>query len=406
MNRLTASVSAAVLATGASLVLLAPATAVGAAAPNDVQKVPAADLGPGRPWIRLQDDPGNVGRPPGVQEVSPFADPVGFNGSLHLAIAGGQQAQAAHYFTQQISLSTIAAAELSYDTFVASTTPPGAVGVGPNLQLPMICQGAFTTLSFRPEDNTDAQGHPGVVPDTWQHFASSGSSPWRTSRAVATFPAQSDNPLSDYVAACDAPGDGVIGVIANVGRLGNVNDTLDTYVDNLTVNGTAYDFAVDGLATGRVTLRNTTPGDDCRPGRLCRPGGTRTATGTVTFTDPVNGPEYHAVGTRLVFSAGRALDPRDLKVTADGQPVALTAGPGRTLIGVVDPVPSVNLAPNDTFSTPITVSSTRGRNLTGGGNRGSLTLRAELLAQGYDPLQRTGVEASTTLRRPPIGGRR
>ncbi|MFF0289204.1 hypothetical protein [Streptomyces sp. NPDC005262] len=34
--------------------------------------------------------------------------------------------------------------------------------------------------------------------------------------------------------------------------------TLDTYVDNLTVNGTVYDFGVDGVAAGRITLRNTT----------------------------------------------------------------------------------------------------------------------------------------------------
>ncbi|WP_326629953.1 hypothetical protein OG243_27925 [Streptomyces sp. NBC_01318] len=401
MNRLTASVSAAVVATGASLALLAPA-AVGAAAPNILEQVRAVHLGPNGPWFRLEDDPGNVNIPPGTEEVSPFADPVRFNGSLHLAIGPGQKSQAAHPFPQLTPLSTIASSELSYDTFVRSSTstnPPHAVGVGPNLQLPLLCQGVFTTLSFRPEDNTDAQGHPGVVPDTWQHFASSASSPWRTSQTVATFPAQSDNPLSDYVAACDAPGDGVFGVIANVGRLGAVNLALDTYVDNLTANGTVYDFGVDGLATGLVTLRNTTPGGDCRPGRACRSAGVDhgSATGTVTFTDPADGPEYHAVGVRLVVSDGRALDPRDLKVTANGKSVKLTAGPGRTLVGVVDPVPSVNLAPNGTFSTPITISSNRGQHSTREGNGDSLTLKAELLAQGYDPLQRTGVTAETTL---------
>ncbi|MGW3732773.1 hypothetical protein [Streptomyces sp. NPDC005148] len=397
MNRLTASVSAAAVATGASLALLAPA-AVGAAAPNALEQIRAVHLGPNGPWFRLEDDPGNVNIPPGTEEVSPFADPVRFNGSLHLAIGPGQKSQAAHPFPQLVPLSTIASSELSYDTYVKSTRPPGAIGVGPNLQLPLRCQGVFTTLSFRPEDNTDAQGRPGVVRDTWQHFTSSASSPWRTSQAVATFPAQSDNPLSDYVAACDAPGDGVFGVIANVGRLGDVDDTLDTYVDNLTVNGTVYDFGVDGLATGRITLRDTTPGGDCR---ACRSAGvddgSAAGTGTVTFTDPANGPEYHAVGVRLVFSDGRALDPRDLKVTANGKSVKLTAGPGRTLVGVVDPVPSVNLVPNGTFSTPISISSKRGQHSTREKNGDSLTLQAELLARGYDPLQRTGVTADTTL---------
>ncbi|MET7490758.1 hypothetical protein [Streptomyces sp900116325] len=401
MNRLAASVSAAVVATGASLALLAPA-AVGAAAPNTLEQVRAAHLGLNGPWFRLEDDPGNVNIPPGTEEVSPFADPVRFNGSLHLAVGPGQKSQAAHPFPQMIPLSTLASSELSYDTYVKSTVPPGAVDVGPNLQLPLLCQGVFTTLSFRPEDNTDAQGRPGVVPDIWQHFTSSASSPWRTSQTVATFPAQSDHPLSDYVAACDAPGDGVFGVIANVGRLGNVSDTLDTYLDNLTVNGTVYDFGVDGLATGLIALRDTSPGGDCRPGRTCRSAGADhdSAAGTVTFTDPADGPEYHAVGARLVFSGGRALDPRDLEVTANGKPVQLIAGPGRTLIGVVDPVPSVNLVPNGTFSTPITISSKRGQHATRERNGDSLILTAELLARGYAPLQRTGVvTAGTTLPR-------
>ncbi|MGY4901370.1 hypothetical protein [Streptomyces sp. 900116325] len=97
MNRLAASVSAAVVATGATLALLAPA-AVGAAAPNTLEQVRAVHLGPNGPWFRLEDDPGNVNIPPGTEEVSPFADPVRFNGSLHLAVGPGQKSQAAHPF--------------------------------------------------------------------------------------------------------------------------------------------------------------------------------------------------------------------------------------------------------------------------------------------------------------------
>ncbi|WP_392670876.1 hypothetical protein [Streptomyces sp. LN785] len=398
MNRLTASVCTAVVAAGASFALLAP-SAVGAAAPNAVQRVLAADLGAGRPWIRLQDDPNNSTRVPGIHEVSPFADPVRFNGSLHLAVDGGQQAQAAHYFTQPVPLSTIAAAELSYDTYVA-TTEHMATGVGPNLQLPMVCRGTFTTLGFLPENTTDTQGRPGVARDIWQHFRSTTATPWFTTRAVASFPAQTNHPLSDFVTACNAPGDGVIGVIANVGRFGDTSATLSTYVDNLTVNGTVYDFAVGGLATGRVSLRNTSSGGNCGHNRTCIPAGgeRRSATGTVTFTDPANGPEYVAVGTRLVLSQGSSLAPRDLTVTANGRRVTLTAGPNHTLIGVVTPSPSVGLKPNGRYTTPIAISFTRGGRADRAGTNDSLTVSAELLAQGYAPLQRTGVLARTTLR--------
>ncbi|MER5895852.1 hypothetical protein [Streptomyces sp. NPDC001876] len=410
MNRFTASVSAAAVAAGASLAMLAP-SAVGAAAANVVQQVRAADLGPGRPWIRLQDDPSNVYRPPGVQEVSPFADPVRFNGSLRLSIAGGQQAQAAHYYTAQVPLSTVAAAELSYDSYVRSVKG-GATGTAANLQLPMVCQGAFTTLSFQPQLATDSQGRAGVVPDTWQHFESTGASLWRTSRALSTdpaLPAGSDSPLSTYVSGCDAPGDGIIGLIANVGRLGDVKALLDTYVDNLTVNGTTYDFAVEGLAQGRVVLNRGNQDRPCHHASHPCPrtrggaaGGGGTAGGFVSFTDPADGPRYRAVGTRLVFSNGRALDPDDLTVTANGRPLTLTPGPGGTVTGVVSPTPSVDLNPGGTYRTALVVTH-RGHPWRDGGDDGTggrdrLKVRAELLATGYEPLQPTGVSTSTAVR--------
>ncbi|WP_328912852.1 MULTISPECIES: hypothetical protein [unclassified Streptomyces] len=405
MSRFRASLGATLTAVAVaaipSVLLSAPADA---AAPV-VVRVGPADLGPNGPWLRLQDDPGNAGRPPGVQEVSPFADPVRFDGSLHLAVAAAaeaQQAQAAHYFTSTVPLSTVAASPLSYDLYVkGSTSTPAAIPYGANLQLPAQCQGLFTTLSFQPQLATDSQGRTGAVADAWRHFDAGGSALWRTSRAVGPFAAQSDHPLSDYVSTCDAAGDGAIGVIANVGRLGDATASLDTYVDNLTVNGTVYDFAVPGTATGGITVGAS---GDCGGhgggygsgyggygsgsggghGKPCPP-----ADGTITFTSPADGPAFSSVGTLLTFS-GQGLTPGSLTVTANGLPVTLTAGPDGTLTAVVTPDPETDLGPDGTYSTTFTVAFNDARH-------GTVTLTAQLLAQGYDPLQPIGVTASARL---------
>jgi hypothetical protein len=266
-------VAAAVAALPAAF-LPAAAGAAAAATPDgprprpNVVRVLPGDLGPDGPWLRLQDDPSNAGRPYGVQEVSPFPDPVFHDGSLHLAVAGNdpaQQAQAAHYFTAAVPLTEVAARPLAYDLYVkGATSTPDAIPFGANLQLPVVCQGAFTTLSFQPQLATDSKGRTGAVADAWRHFDAGGSTQWRTSRAVAGFAAQSDHPLTDYVGACDAAGDGAIGVIANVGRLGDATASLDTYVDNITVDGTLYDFAVEDCAhdggPGHGSGYGSTPG--------------------------------------------------------------------------------------------------------------------------------------------------
>ncbi|MFJ1615508.1 hypothetical protein [Streptomyces sp. NPDC088249] len=75
----------------------------------------------------------------------------------------------------------------------------------------------------------------------------------------------------------------------------------------------------------------------------------------------------------------------------------LAAGPNHTLVGVVTPMPSVDLEPKGTYTTPVTISSVHRDHQVG--PQDSLTVSAELLAQGYGPLQRTGVEAHATLRR-------
>ncbi|NUS17082.1 MAG: hypothetical protein HOY69_37765 [Streptomyces sp.] len=414
MPRLAACLAASLTAAAVAAAPAALGAAPAGAAPAALQRVTGADLGPQGPWFRLQDDPSNAGRPAGVQEVSPFADPVHFNGSLHLAVAGAaeaQQAQAAHYFTRAVPLSEITGLPLSYDLYVRSRTSTlSAIPFGANLQLPGFCGGAFTTLSFQPQRATDAQGRTGAVADAWRHFDAGGDALWRTSRAVGSFPAGSDHPLADYVAACDGPSDGAIGVIANVGRLGDPAASLDTQVDNVTVDGTAYDFAVDGTATGSIEVTSTAPGnpgnpggpgtwsDDGAPGRVAavpasvRGGGggdggqACSLEGTVTFTSPADGPYFSRVGTRLVLSRPGGLRPQDMTVTANGEPVHLAEGPGGTVVAVVTPQPGRDLAPGGTYSTPFTVTCAAGC-------EGPVTVTAELLAQGFEPLQPTGVTA-------------
>lgn len=400
MSRLTALVTAtATAAAVAAAPCLFPAVPASATA-YALQQVTARDLGAAGSWLRLQDNPANAGRPAGVQQVVPFADPQRFNGSLHLAVAGGaesQQAQAAHYFNRTVPLRGIANLVPSYDMYVRGwTSTPSAVAVGANLQLPSLCHGAFTTLSFQPQLATDAQGRSGAVADTWRHFVAGPSSLWATSRAVGSFAAGSSHPLSAYAAACDAAGDGATGVIANVGRLGDAGASLDTYVDNIAVNGTVYEFTVGrAAAQGRIV---TTAGTGPRAGAGKSPGGgsaggpSGAVGGSVTFAAPRGGPLYTSVGTRLVFSRPGGLAAGDLKVTANGQPVTVTAAPDGTLTAVVTPSADVDLGPDGAYRTPFTVAA-------GTSRRGPLTLTAELLAQGFQPLQGTGVRAHALLRR-------
>lgn len=402
---------AAPLITAALLVSPLFAATQATAADRVVQRVTAADIGPTGPWIPLAG--GDPARPAGVQEISPFADPVHFNGSLHLAVAGGavaQQAQAAHYFTQLLPLSTAKAGPLSYDFYVrGATSTPSAIPVGANLQLPSFCHGTFTTLSFQPQLATDSQGRTGAVADAWRHFDASGNAVWRTSQTIGPFAAGSDHLLSEYAAECNGAADGAIGVIANVGRLGDASASLDTYVDNLTVNGTQYDFAVDGAATGSLDITPTGPGEPCKPGKWSTegtpgrvgalPASTRgggggggngdscSIEGTATFSSPADGPYFTDVGTRLVLSREGGLTPDDVTVTAYGQPVTVTAGPGGTLVATITPPTATDLAPGGTFVTPFTVTCDPDH------AAGPVHVTAELLAQGFTPLSPTGVFA-------------
>ncbi|WNI29912.1 hypothetical protein [Streptomyces sp. ITFR-6] len=209
----TATATAALSALSVLACGLAPASG----ADDTTRTRDPSGLGPAGPWFRLQET--TPERDPGVHEVAPKPDPVHLNGSPHLAIGAGQQAQAAHYFNETwtpLPLKPLLDAGLSYWAYTA-TEGSGVTDIGANLQLPASC-GGFTTLSFEPGANTDARGE-ALKPDTWQKYHLTAGSVMRTSRAVAGIPAGGDAPLSHFVEACE----GAYGVIANIGRLGGAH---------------------------------------------------------------------------------------------------------------------------------------------------------------------------------------
>jgi hypothetical protein len=377
MKRLFACLSAALLAAVASV--LGPVPAAQAA----TQRVTADDLGAGRAWIRLRDDPATT-RHPGVEEIAPLAAPDRFDGSLHLSTGPGQQAQAAHFFTSPVPLRTLLGSEISYDSYVdgAYTT---ATRTGAALQLPMVCDGTFTVLGFQPQVATDGQGRAGVVPDVWQHWNAGRDAVWRTSRAIAGFGAGQDAPLGDFADACGDAG-GVVGLIANAAGPGAPAATLDTYADNLTLGGTTYDFAVAGTATAHAALHHD---------RAVTTG--RRLTGTATFHSPANGPSFRGVGARIVLDDNGDADPGDVRVTADGKALKVTRAPGGSLVAQTPAALAAELRPGGTFTVPFTITLPAGPNGNGDGNGASLSATAELLANGFAPLQNTGAHDRATI---------
>jgi hypothetical protein len=113
--------------------------------------------------------------------------------------------------------------------------------------------------------------------------------------------------------------------------------------------------------------------------------------GVITFTSPADGPYYGSVGTRLVFSRPGGLDPHNLTVTANGQPVTLAGSPDGTVTAVVTPPTDADLGPRGTYRTTFTVACADPE-------AGPVAVTAELLAQGYRPLRPTGVIASADAR--------
>ncbi|MCX5142184.1 hypothetical protein [Streptomyces sp. NBC_00338] len=307
----TATTTAALSA----LTLLACGFAPTAGADDTVQTVNPSGLGPAGPWFRLQET--TPDRDPGLHEVSPKPDPVHLNGSLHLAIGAAQQAQAAHYFNATwtpVPMRPLLDAGISYWAYT-STEGSTTTTIGANLQLPASC-GGFTTLSFEPGANTDVKGE-ALKPDTWQEYRFTADSVMRTSNAAAGIPAGGSAPLSVFVEKCE----GAYGVIANIGRLGDANGTLNTYVDNITAQGTTWDFAVTGRATAALTVpEEIQAGDGPRPA-------------DASYTDPADGPQYPGIGTHLTLKGPAGLRTDQLTVVSEGSEVPLTRETDGTFTG-------------------------------------------------------------------------
>lgn len=370
----TATTTAAVSA----LTLLACGIAPTAGADDTVRTVHPSGLGPAGPWFRLQET--TPDRDPGIQEVSPKPDPVHLNGSLRLAIGAGEQAQAAHYFNATWTpepMQPLLDAGISYWAYTA-TEGSSNTSIGANLQLPASC-GGFTTLSFEPGSNTDAQGE-ALKPDTWQKYRFTADSVMRTSRAVAGIPAGGDAPLSHFIAECE----GAYGVIANIGRLGDTNGRLNTYVDNITAKGTIWDFAVTGRATAALTVpEEIEAGDGPRPA-------------DASYTDPADGPQYPGIGTRLTLKGPAGLRANQLTVMSEGSEVPLTQGTDGTLTGEL----RTNLRAGDTLEPGGKAGAAFTLAAAEGAPTGPLDVTTELTVTiaGVDGPQRTGVSATDRTR--------
>lgn len=370
----TATTTAAVSA----LTLLACGIAPTAGADDTVRTVHPSGLGPAGPWFRLQET--TPDRDPGIQEVSPKPDPVHLNGSLRLAIGAGEQAQAAHYFNATWTpepMQPLLDAGISYWAYTA-TEGSSNTSIGANLQLPASC-GGFTTLSFEPGSNTDAQGE-ALKPDTWQKYRFTADSVMRTSRAVAGIPAGGDAPLSHFIAECE----GAYGVIANIGRLGDTNGRLNTYVDNITAKGTIWDFAVTGRATAALTVpEEIEAGDGPRPA-------------DASYTDPADGPQYPGIGTRLTLKGPAGLRANQLTVMSEGSEVPLTQGTDGTLTGEL----RTNLRAGGTLEPGGKAGAAFTLAAAEGAPTGPLDVTTELTVTiaGVDGPQRTGVSATDRTR--------
>ena len=308
-----------------------------------------ADIDAGRPWAVSPDSTG-------VAEIGALADPVHSNGSAHLKVGPGQRAQLVRSVTGQ--LSTLANQPMRYDLYVDGTdSTPSAVPFGANLQLE-VASPTFTTLSYQPQLNG------GVTANTWQTFTETASSKWRTSRAIGSIPAGSDATLKQLLAAEGGQAT-VRASYLSVGRLGDTAATLDTYVDNVSVAGHTYDFAVNGEPQAEVEAPRTAEPGESFPV-------------TLSFTSPSGGVDIPRAEARVVFSGVSGLNAQTVTIShsTGHSSRSRTRSLEDSSFSTVLPVTDGALTPGQTTTSAFTVE------LAHSVGTGTLRIRGELLNDG------------------------
>ena len=345
--------------------------AVGVAASGIVFTAPSAfaaditvhpgDIAAGTPW---SVSPNNTG----IAGIGALADPIHFDGSAHLQIAGGQRAQLLHRIIER--LSQVAAQPLSYQVYVdRAGTTPDAVASAVNLQLEV---GApiFTTLSFQPQLSG------GSAAGEWRTFVNSPSSLWRTSRDVGPFAAGTDHTLADYIAA-QGPNGTVIASYLTIGTLGDPTATVNAYADNVSVGGDTYNFATDGTAQAAIAAPSTLEPRESAPV-------------TLTFSSPADGPAILDPSAVFTLQGPATLHTRDFTVTAAGRRLVFTRAGDGTYSA------RLRLHGEDTLEPGTSLSAALALRLRDDAPCGTYQLSAELLSNGAP----TGISAHHTATSP------
>ena len=329
-----------------------------------VVTVRQAQINQGSPWGVSPDSNG-------VAAIGTLADPVHSDGSARLKIGPGQRAQLGHLLNGRLSV--IAAQPMSYGLYVdSSDSTASAVPFGANLQL-VISAPVFTTLSYQPQLNGT------VTADTWQTFTQRSNSKWRTSRAVGSVAAGSDVTLKDILAAEGGEAT-VAAALVNVGALGDTSASLDTYVDNVSVGGSTFNFATTAAKETAVRV----------PARA-EPGGSFPA--TLTFVSPTGGVHIPHATARVTFSGVSNLSADTVTVTPTGASArSLRSGGLRAGSSFTTDVPVAggSLQSGDSTTAAFTVK------LAPSVGRGHLIVTGELLNDGVP----TGVTAQAQVELP------
>ncbi|WP_037568511.1 hypothetical protein [Phaeacidiphilus oryzae] len=351
----------AVGAGAAALLLLFPAAASTQAATSTT----VTSLGAGESWDISSDSSGTA-------RIDALADPVHSDGSALLAVDGsGPRAQLVHVFAPAgVLLRTVAHDALGYMVRVDSSgTSPASAPFGVNLQLELYTSagGFLTTLSYQPQLN----GTPRE--DTWQTYTNTPQSLWRTSRAVGGFTAGSDHTLDDYLQALGS--DTLVGrTFLNIGTFADTSQTLRANVDDVTIDGTTYNFAVTGRASAEITAPSSVQAGTGGPVAL-------------SFTSPQDGIRVIHATARVTFSGISQLTPSDLTVSAGGKTYPVRRAADGTLYTEL-PLPGGTLNPGETATVPFRLT------LAPGLPAGELHVTGRLINDGNP----TTVAAATSLR--------